>query len=235
LNNRKKVILLIVEGSTDETTLALCLTRLAKNKRIHFYVVHGDITSDKSSNVQNILTKLYQMVDESIRRYKFLKSDIEQIVHLIDTDGAFINPSCVHRSTSGEQDILYFDDKIVCPNPEYIIERNSRKSVILEKLIGVGFISRIPYKIYFLSRNLEHALYKKINLEPDEKVRLAKRFQMQYADDLAGFCECFSNSEIAVKGDYITTWEYIKQDCNSLLPASNFHLFVESVLDTDST
>ena len=40
----KKIILFIVEGISDQTSLALVLSKLIKTENVMFHIVRGDIT-----------------------------------------------------------------------------------------------------------------------------------------------------------------------------------------------
>jgi hypothetical protein len=54
----KKIILFIVEGISDQTSLALILSKLVKSENVKFQIVNGDITSDRSTNVANAMIKV---------------------------------------------------------------------------------------------------------------------------------------------------------------------------------
>ena len=84
----KKVILFIVEGITDETSLARILKEIFEDKKIYFQVVNTDITSELTNNNMNIITKINNEIKKSISRNYFKKSDIIQIIHVVDLDGA---------------------------------------------------------------------------------------------------------------------------------------------------
>ena len=109
------------------------------------------------------------------------------------------------------------------------MDRNKQKSLVLKTLSSAQQLSKIPYTIYFLSRTLEHVLHNKIeNLSNQEKTELSEKFDNLYADDLEGFLRFIKDEAFAVKGDYKQTWEFIKQDTNSLKRYCNLHLLFES-------
>lgn len=61
--------------------------------------------------------------------------------------------------------------------------------------------------------------------DPDEtKNKNAFRFATKYKDDFDGFVEYISGPTLAVAGDYKETWEYIRQDLNSLRRHTNLNL-----------
>ncbi len=58
----KKVILFLVEGPTDENSLGMILQKILKDKKIFFHIIYTDLTSEKQSNVQNILKKIEEEI-----------------------------------------------------------------------------------------------------------------------------------------------------------------------------
>lgn len=72
--NSKKIILLIVEGKTEELALGPILRNLITDKRTHFKVVNSDITADKNTTVKNIGYKLTRLVKA------FLGQDLYQAI-----------------------------------------------------------------------------------------------------------------------------------------------------------
>ena len=54
----KKVVLFVVEGSTDETALQPILKKLLQNDKVKFDVLHRDITSDIKCTTKNIKEKI---------------------------------------------------------------------------------------------------------------------------------------------------------------------------------
>ncbi len=69
----KKVILFIVEGATEETSLSRILKKISDDKKIYFHLVNADITSDFSSNTTNILKKINDEIKNILRRVTLYK------------------------------------------------------------------------------------------------------------------------------------------------------------------
>lgn len=53
---RKKVVLVIVEGPSDEEALGAILSRYFDENEVRVYVCHGDITTEKGNKCSNIIT-----------------------------------------------------------------------------------------------------------------------------------------------------------------------------------
>lgn len=56
--NEKKVVVVIVEGPSDENALGEILKEFFSSKEVQFAVVHGDITSDSGTTIDNVLNKV---------------------------------------------------------------------------------------------------------------------------------------------------------------------------------
>lgn len=54
----KKIILLLVEGPTDEDALALVFSNLVNDHDIEFEVLHTDITADEAMTVKYIENRI---------------------------------------------------------------------------------------------------------------------------------------------------------------------------------
>ena len=86
-------------------------------------------------------------------------------------------------------------------------------------------ISTINYRAYYFCCNLDHVLYDEANLESILKVDYAYDFQDKYLDNEIGFINFMLKSDFAVNGEYKDTWNFLKEELNSLGRYSNFHLF----------
>ncbi|MDO9534052.1 MAG: hypothetical protein Q7J85_01685 [Bacillota bacterium] len=222
----KKVILFIVEGVTDKTSLGSIIDKLLSSNLVRFYIIGGDITSDRSSNSTNAVTKVNDLVKGFLaREIGIKKSDIIQIVHLIDMDGAYIESAQIQ--VEDVEEFVYSESSIIANSVERVVERNSRKQQVINRLSLCPKISGIPYSMYYLSCNLEHVLHNEINLADELKMAYAERFSDSYYKTEATFVDFIRDEKFAVKGDYKETWEFIKLGGNSLKRYSNFHLFFE--------
>ena len=217
----KKVILFIVEGISDKVSLESIFEQYFEDYKTKIAVMHGDITSQSSSS--DIKANLSDKIDYfcQIEGIQF-KYDIIRIVHLVDTDGAFVPPSCV---VSGEKDIEYTLTQIITNNVEGIKYRNASKATVLKVLSKMRKLNNIPYSIYYFSRNLEHVLHNESgDLTDEQKKNLSESFDLKYEDKLDEFLGFITDSNFAVPGDYKQTWDFIMQGTNSLNRFSNVPL-----------
>lgn len=87
----KKIILLLVEGPTDEDALALVFSNLVNDHDIEFEVLYTDITADEAMTVKYIENRIEEEINYYLKKNPFIeREDILKVVQMIDTDGAFI-------------------------------------------------------------------------------------------------------------------------------------------------
>lgn len=221
----RKIIFFIVEGASDENAFHPILINVFNKKKLRFLVVHGDIT--QSSNENTVIKKLKRIINEECGKYGLRTKDIDKIVHITDTDGAFVDSKNVVRGKSGK--IVYTENEIRTCQVESIIHRNINKSRVLKRLYETDrLVFRgvcVNYRIYYFSRNLEHVLHDEIgSLHDSVKRHLSNEFADMYEDDVPGFIDYICRSKFSVLGDYKSTWEFIAEGTNSLKRYSNFGL-----------
>ena len=87
--SEKKVIAVIVEGPSDENAIGGILKEYFSSEEVQFAVVHGDITSNDSTSIDNVVSKIDNLIDGIRSKYGYLWEDFVRIIHIADTDGAF--------------------------------------------------------------------------------------------------------------------------------------------------
>lgn len=226
LAKRKKIVLFIVEGITDEVSLALGFSELMNSDEVKFELTRGDITTRANIKVDTIAKEIGNIVNR-FRGKIYKKSDIKRVIHLVDTDGCFIEDDKVVKK---DVEITYFENKIDCKNPDYIRQRNKKKSEILDRMARMHKVcSEIDYSVYFMSCNLEHVLHDNANMTNEQKNEAADAFRAKYDGKAEEFAKLFSDEKIAVKGDYKETWDYIKQGNNSLKRCTNLNILISEL------
>lgn len=227
LAKRKKIVLFIVEGITDEVSLALGFSELMNSDEVRFELTRGDITTRDNIRVDTVAKEIGNIVN-GFRGRIYKKSDIKRVIHLVDTDGCFINDSNVVEK---DTDINYLEDVIECRNPDQIRQRNKNKTEILNKMIKIQKVcGEIDYSVYFMSCNLEHVLHNNANMTNEQKNNAADSFRANYDGKVEEFSKFFLNEKIAARGDYKESWNYVKEGNNSLKRCTNLNLLIEDVL-----
>ena len=227
MGKTKKVILFIVEGITDKTALGAVLDAILSNEKIHFAITEGDITTKDDVNASNVIRRINEIVKFTQERYHFKASDLLEVVHLIDTDGAFIPDDAVIDNPDATH-IRYTLQDIQTNDVGKIIERNQKKLSLVKLLRSKTEINKKPYKMFYFSRNQEHILHNEAReLTASEKNALADQFDDLYGDAPETFLEFIKSKDFAVPGDYAETWKFIEDGIHSLERWSNFHLYFE--------
>lgn len=226
----KKVILFVVEGPSEETAFGSIFEKIFDKSLVKFDVVHGDLTCSTTAGTSRPRERVRDKVLEHLsydRGYRW--TDLERIVQICDTDGAFVSDDLVMLDESVH--IAYEPDCIRTDNPESICKRNREKQAAMKQLASIGELTYkkhvVALSVYYLSRNMEHVLHgKNDDLTNSEKEALAHSFRRRYARDIDGFGAFMSNPTIAARGNYSETWKYIEEGANSLSRVSNLHLLL---------
>lgn len=224
--SEKKVIVVIVEGPSDESAIGSILKEYFSSEEVQFAVTHGDITSDDGTTVNNVISKICKCIDVIRKRYGYEWKHFIKIIHIADTDGAFTR-GCV-QEVKDKLEIQYYEDHMETSNVEAAERRNKHKSEIMYKLYSTGKIHNVYYRFYFNSCNLEHVLYNEFkDFSDEEKEELSDDFADKYEGKVQDFINFISSPDVAVPGTYKETWKYIEKDKNSLHRHSNMHLIFE--------
>lgn len=218
----KKIIFVIVEGPSDESALGVILNRIYTGSSVYIHVVHSDITTAQGVTAQNIVAKVGNLVREYAGR-SFRKQDFARIIQITDMDGVFVPDDNIVEN-SQKQKPYYLTTEIQTCNRNSIIDRNRRKRDNLNRLSSLPSIWGIPYQIYYMSCNLDHALYGKLNSSDEEKENDAFAFVEKYKNNIPDFLQFISNSSFSITGQYVDSWTFIKKDLHSLERFTNFGL-----------
>ena len=224
----KKVILFLVEGASDLTSLEF-IDNINTDETIKFQITSGDITSKLNITPQNCREEINKILLSFLERSKLRKTDIIKIIHILDVDGVYI-PEINIIEDKNIKKFLYTINGIVAPSKENVQKRNESKKQIMEKLLVTSKINSIPYEMYYMSCNLEHVLHDKLeDISEDEKKELANKFADRFYEKEIEFIDFINNKDFKVLGDYKATWDFIKKDLNSVNRYSNFWLFFENL------
>lgn len=224
----KKTVIFIVEGSSDKAALENIFKKIYKrNKEIDFGFTNGDITSNPAITIANVENKIYETVQGVIRDKKLKNSDVIQIVQIFDMDGAYIQDSAIVNGTTYAFE--YSTTNISCTYPSRAIERNRGKREIMNYLLKQTMIKSFPYEMYFMSCNLDHALYNEINLDKDLKQEYADEFYEKFVGKEYLFPEFLESYVVNEVPDNMTaSWKYIKEGLHSLERHTNLHIYFKT-------
>lgn len=223
----RKIILFIVEGTSDEYALSPLISRLIDQDMVKFQVQRGDITSYPHGAYRNksIEDRLSLAIKKFLSRNTPLKKkDIEKVIFVTDTDGSFIDETYIFEDPS-YRSFTYKEDGLYCKDKESALERNEIKKTNLKKIVSLEYIDDIPLEAYYFSCNLDDVLYKEKNLPSSRKEDYADDFALNYLTHPVDFLSFIFDETIAKIDEYYTSWEYLEIDNNSLKRLSNLHIF----------
>ena len=106
---KNKIVLFIVEGITDQISLENIVDTLVDEynssstytDNVIFEISEGDITSNYSSRPNNIKSKITKIIKAKGKR-KYAPTDYKEVIHIIDTDGAYIDDNRIFQDESKE-------------------------------------------------------------------------------------------------------------------------------------
>lgn len=221
---RKKIIFVIVEGPSDETALSAILDQIYDRNAVYLYVTRCDITTEKGTTPSNIINKVAATIKQYAANYHFNnKIHFQEIIHIVDMDGAYIPDENIAEDASATK-TMYDLNEIRTSDLQGIVQRNQQKKANLNKLCGCKEIWSVPYRVFYMSCNLDHVLYNKLNSTDTEKENDSFAFAKKYKSDIPGFLVFVSESDFSVVTEYRESWEYIKQGLHSLQRHTNLGL-----------
>lgn len=226
---RKKIVFVIVEGPSDDEALGAILHRLYDKNTVHIAITYGDITSNSSVGPRNIATKIGDIVRGYAKSNHFKKTDFQEVIHLLDMDGAYVPESAIVQDIKAEKP-FYTTTEIHTSEPERLRTRNRRKSENMNRICFMREVwGSVPYRAYYMSANLDHVLYDKLNSTDDDKENDAYAFAKKYKDRPDGFLAFISDSNFSICDDFKQSWEYIKKEKHSLERHTNFGLCFKEI------
>ncbi len=146
---RKKIVLIIVEGSSDDEALGVLLDQIYDKNTVHVHITHGDVTTARGTNPSNILSKLGTIFREYRISRHLTTKHFQEIVHIVDMDGAFIPDDAVIEDVTAAKP-FYSLKEIRTANVQGIIFRNTIKQGCINKISATKSINGIPYQVYFM-------------------------------------------------------------------------------------
>ncbi len=233
-----KVIIFLLEGYSDiqalEYPVSLFLDEI-DTEIIPIFLCppndKGDITNEVSVDQREIVKKIPSWWDiEGQLRKKGLKmSDVVEIIQIIDIDGVYLDDTKIIYAPVKK--IRYYEDKIVCPNRDRIIDRNVHKRHSISRLKTTNNLTIntrcIPYSFYYFCCNIDHFTSGERNLVYKEKVLKASNFAYSFCSG-EEFLEFFLSEQNKCYSivNYKDSWDLLKTNNNSLIYCSNLHLLL---------
>ncbi len=269
-SHKKKVVMVIVEGPSDKRLLEVSLSEFFEKKYGENTIVRFPMFERDDGYYGTDITSLYGSNPEKIEMLinkKILIPELEvnglyprhvsEIIHIIDTDGAFIDESQVVPLSEQDQqknsvNLLYSEEHIYASDVAGIQERNRRKVANIQQLLDyckTGFPIRkyylteghgnkvsskdsvAPYSLYFFSCNMDHFTSNEMNWK-GSKTSLAESFLDAHGDGFDELREFVNKTDPTISTmSFSDSWEYIQKGCNSLCRHSNLGILLNSLSD----
>lgn len=218
----KKIVFVIVEGPSDDEALGLLLSRLYDKNEVIVYITHGDLTTKPDADSKTIVSEIGNIISGYAASNHFDKQHFQEIIHIFDTDGAYIPDDAITEDELVEK-VVYSPTTIRTKYAEKI------KRECLERISRMTSSWGVPYQAYYMSCNLDHVLYDKLNLSDDEKEHHSIVFSKKYKDDVNGFVKFISESNFSVTSGYIESWAFIKDGFHSLERHTNLGICLKKI------
>ena len=103
---RKKIVFVIVEGPTDDEALGVMLDKVFDKYTVHVEIMRCDITTESGGGENRVISKVGKAIKAYAMQNHYTMKDFQEIIHIVDTDGAFIPDELVFEDTS-QKDPLY--------------------------------------------------------------------------------------------------------------------------------
>lgn len=200
---KRRTLLLITEGTSDANALAAPLQRLLNKVRLGDFQVRCDVTTarlfpddfEEKHHFKpgwNVGQTVDGLVDEYLAQQGREATSLGWIAHLTDLDGAFIDDSLVAQDSSLDHR-AYSTNGIISPSRSATLAELEEKRRCINILVDDKKDFRrsikrreaweVPYRLFYMSRNLEQALHEVAeNLSDDEKAGFAADFAEDNAD-----------------------------------------------------
>ncbi len=231
----KKVIIVIVEGVSDEALLIDRLRQLYGGNEIRFEIQNGDIFNNMT-NRQSIKNVIGSCISSLIDKRKYLIKDILAVLHLTDTDGCMIPDDSVVVVPEQTIKTAYFHNMIgVCDvlQKQRIITRNCSRRVGLSTMSSTSAIlgNKLRYQLFYFSRNLEHVIFNEPNPSDEDKVEKVDSFIESLDITIELYLKNFFPPLELVDYEqcYRESWNYIAQRQNSLMRCTNTSLLFDYI------
>lgn len=202
---RRRTLLLITEGTSDANALVAPLQNLLEGVRVGDFQVRCDVTVARLFPAGfrrdhgftpgwDVGRTVDGLVDEYRTRESKSVESLGWIVQLTDLDGAYIPDEAVGQE-AGLTGRRYSTTGIVSPDRDATLAELAEKRRCIDFLVDTKTdyrrasrkqTWRVPYRLFYMSRNLEHALHGiDGDLDRDEKDDFASNFASDNLDPSA--------------------------------------------------
>ena len=205
----KKRCLFLVEGPTDRQRFSI-LQKLFDKSDLILIPFQTDVLTKKSYS-----SRYKTQIREALNKEKIYSfEDFDEIIQIVDTDGCFLSDSLI-KVDHNISNIKYLNDSIICSDVGPLLKQRDNKRNNISEILSKGEI-----KLYYVSTNAEHAFDNIQNASDKQKKELALKMYRNYSNNLGALIEKLKSISPDVD-TFESSWSFIMNDNNSLLPYSN--------------
>lgn len=232
----RKILLVFVEGSSDETIIKAMLDSICSRINVKPEIIGGDYFSNNNIK-SNGGTIVRDKVMHYLNTYKLKPKDILYVAFIVDADGMFISPNdyVVDQVPEGLKHYFNLDDeKVIVRTEEQINQKYNpwnRKKNKISPIISKSEIKinrqTINFGIYFNSFDLEHITVGEAL--PDEQKEIS-------ADDIVDEMEIQDIVELFISkktsDDFLDSWDKLRS--NPWKISSNVNCLIDIINNIES-
>ncbi len=236
----RKIVLFVVEGPTDADLLLPAFNALLTRHDVRDEEFHCDMLTAPNHRTEfhrrngfypsktRPLDTVRRLVVDYLERNGYPSGYLECVLQVCDLDGAFI-PDDLVRDDPALTATAYLPDAIVTPSPRALLSDHRLKQDAASALVSSEYLKlkrgqRVPYRLFYCSRNLEHAFSGMDGTLSGKDKRIhAARIAARYADDPEAFRQLLAGLAAMHGGhdDWERSWLYAREGLHSLQRGSN--------------
>lgn len=215
-----KKILVLVEGPNDKLRL-IKIEDFFDSKKAILFPMDGDWLqgANYSANYRDRIASALAK-DKSHDLDEF-----DEIVQICDTDGCFIDNSCVIEDKNIKK-IEYGSNYIKTKNLNADITCKNNKVNNINNILRENNI-----RLFYNSCNIDHVFDNVANLSKNRKNALAACAKRRYDDNNLKLIEELHNANVSKTLNHKASWDYVKSGFNSLSRCSNVIIFLYEHID----
>ena len=246
----RKVALLIVEGGSDAAALTVPFRNYLRKSEagcvFECAVYKTDITLHNYDDQYTIGDPycVENRVVEAVKEYlsseynsnKYHLEDIGIAMTLSDLDACYCkDDDLLFGGLECKTTINLLNKKLICNDINYMKDRNVRKTTALGILSTTTVLAinnhHIPFRAFYCSINLEHALYNDLSIVSfEDKMNAARKWASKHKGDHELFYQSIQSIPL-LSNEYDKTWDEKLLRNNPFGRYSNILLMIHWVVD----
>jgi hypothetical protein len=230
-----KIIMVLVEGQNDLTSLTQCLGYLVKkrysDREVRLAVVGTDLLQHEAPEGEHgALELVYGQVEAFLSQNKLDWENLVEVIEICDVDGVYLADGLLQAQAGS---IVYQDRTVLCADVDYIKDRNARKRKNIDSLLADHFLYHaqraIPFGLYYFSCNCEDVFFAERNNTPAHKRHLALKLDDDFLKDSAAFFQTYFTKAVFPFSTYQESWDALRNETTRIPRWSNLNVWLPSV------